>query len=155
MLVKGQSRKLTVKGGAGIVSWGSSNTAVAGVSAGKVVAKGKGKATITVKKGTQKKSCQVTAVEIDVEDTVSLDQKGCSHDVEWTSSDDDICEVEDGILIPYSSGTVTVKAKVHGMVWKCKVVITDSTEDDWNDDLDDDSENADDGYMDDEVDAVA
>ena len=26
---------------------------------------------------------------------------------------------------------------------------------DWNDDLDDDSENADDGYMDDEVDAVA
>lgn len=57
VLVKGQSRKLTVKGGAGIVSWGSSNTAVAGVSAGKVVAKGKGKATITVKKGTQKKSC--------------------------------------------------------------------------------------------------
>lgn len=41
------------------------------------------------------------------------------------------------------------------MVWKCKVVITDSTEDDWNDDLDDDSENADDGYMDDEVDAAA
>ena len=39
--------------------------------------------------------------------------------------------------------------------WKCKVVITDSTEDDWNDDLDDDSENADDGYMDDEVDAAA
>ena len=149
VLVKGQSRKLTVKGGAGIVSWGSSNTAVAGVSAGKVVAKGKGKATITVKKGTQKKSCQVTvetpelnktAVEMDVEDTVSLDLKGCSHDVEWTSSDDDICEVEDGILIPYSSGTVTVKAKVHGMVWKCKVVITDSTEDDWNDDLDDDSD---------------
>ena len=68
-------------------------------------------------------------------------------------------EVEDGILIPYSSGTVTVKAKVHGMVWKCKVVITDSTEDDWNDDLDDDSdddsENADDGYMDDEVNAAA
>ena len=123
---------------------------------------------LTVKKGTQKKSCQVTvetpelnktAVEMDVEDTVSLDLKGCSHDVEWTSSDDDICEVEDGILIPYSSGTVTVKAKVHGMVWKCKVVITDSTEDDWNDDLDDDSdddsENADDGYMDDEVDAAA
>lgn len=54
VLVKGQSRKLTVKGGAGIVSWGSSNTAVADVSAGKVVAKGKGKATITVKKGTQK-----------------------------------------------------------------------------------------------------
>lgn len=54
VLVRGQSRKLTVKGGAGIVSWGSSNTAVAGVSAGKVVAKGKGKATITVKKGTQK-----------------------------------------------------------------------------------------------------
>lgn len=104
VLVKGQSRKLTVKGGAGIVSWGSSNTAVAGVSAGKVVAKGKGKATITVKKGTQKKSCQVTvetpelnktAVEMDVEDTVSLDLKGCSHDVQWTSSDDDICEVED------------------------------------------------------------
>ena len=104
---------------------------------------------LTVKKGTQKKSCQVTvetpelnktAVEMDVEDTVSLDLKGCSHDVEWTSSDDDICEVEDGILIPYSSGTVTVKAKVHGMVWKCKVVITDSTEDDWNDDLDDDSD---------------
>lgn len=164
VLVRGQSRKLTVKGGAGIVSWGSSNTAVAGVSAGKVVAKGKGKATITVKKGTQKKSCQVTVetpelnktvVEMDVEDTVSLDLKGCSHDVEWTSPDDDICEVEDGILIPYSSGTVTVKAKVHGMVWKCKVVITDSTEDDWNDDLDDDSENADDGYMDDEVDAAA
>ena len=146
----------------------AADAAVNGVSAGKVVAKGKGKATITVKKGTQEKSCQVTvetpelnktAVEMDVEDTVSLDLKGCSHDVEWTSSDDDICEVEDGILIPYSSGTVTVKAKVHGMVWKCKVVITDSTEDDWNDDLDDDSdddsENADDGYMDDEVDAAA
>ena len=47
--------------------------------------KGKGKATITVKKGTQKKSCQVTvetpelnktAVEMDVEDTVFSGSEG-------------------------------------------------------------------------------
>ena len=164
VLVKGQSKKLTVKGGAGTTSWGSSNTAVAGVSAGKVVAKGKGKATITVKKGTQKKSCQVTvetpelnktAVEMDVEDMVTLDLKGCRPEVEWTSSDDDICEVEDGILTPYTSGTVTIKAKVHGKEWKCRVVITDSSEDDWNDDQSDDSGNTDNGYTDAGVDVAA
>ena len=148
VLVKGQSKKLTVKGGAGTTSWSSSNSKVASVSSGKVVAKGKGKATITVKKGSQKKTCKIVVetpklnkskVELDVEDTASLKLSGCNHEITWVSSDDSICEVEDGVLIPYEGGTVTIKAKVHGKVWKCKVVVTDSSEEDYEeeDDYDD------------------
>ena len=145
VLVKGQSKKLTVKGGAGTTSWRSSNSKVASVSSGKVVAKGKGKATITVKKGSQKKTCKIVVetpklnkskVELDVEDTASLKLSGCSHEITWVSSNDSICEVEDGVLIPYESGTVTIKAKVHGKVWKCKVVVTDSSEEDYEEDDD-------------------
>lgn len=150
VLVKGQSKKLTVKGGAGTAHWSSSNSKIAGVSSGKVVAKRKGKATITVKKGSQKKTCKIVVetpklnkskVNLDVEDTASLKLSGCSHAVTWVSSDDSICEVEDGILTPYESGTVTIKAKAHGKVWKCKVVITDSSEEDYEEDDDyDDSD---------------
>lgn len=138
VLVKGQSKKLTIKGGAGTTHWSSSNSKVARVSSGKVVAKGKGKATITVKKGSQKKNCKIvvetpklnkSTIEMDVEDTASLKLSGCSHEVTWASSDDSICDVSEGQLIPYSSGKVTIKAKAHGKVWKCKVVITDASED--------------------------
>ncbi len=133
-LVKGKSRKLTAKCGSKKVRWKSSNQKVAVVSSGgKVTAKGKGKATVTAVCGNQKKTCRVTVEEpglnrtslkITEGETAALKLKGCSHDVTWTSTDTDICSVYDGIVEAWEAGTATIKAKVHGKVYKCRVVVT-------------------------------
>lgn len=133
-LVKGKSRKLTAKCGSKKVKWKSSNKKVAIVSSGgKVTAKGKGKATVTAVCGNQKKICRVTVEEPELNrtslkitegETATLKLKGCSHDVTWTSTDTDVCSVYDGIVEAWEAGTATIKAKVHGKVFKCRVVVT-------------------------------
>ena len=133
VLVKGQEKKLKIKGGAGTTHWSSSNTAVAKVSgSGTVAAKAKGNAVITVTRGSQKKTCKVkvetpelnqSELKLQVSDEATLKLKGCSHEVEWYSSDDSVCSVEDGELMAWESGKVTIKAKAHGVVFKCKVVV--------------------------------
>lgn len=147
-LVKGGTKKLTVKGGSGTAKWSSSNTKVAVVSSsGKVTAKGKGKATITVTRGGMKKTCSVnvetpklnrTELTMDIDELEFLELSGCSHDVVWSTSDDEVCEVYDGEVIAVGEGTATIRAKVHGVTFKCKVTVADSDdeEDDWDDDFD-------------------
>lgn len=149
-LVKGKSKKLTAKCGSRKVNWKSSNTKVATVSAsGKVVAKGKGKATITVSCGNKKKTCKVTveipklsksSLTIEAGDTAILELRGCSHDVTWTSTDSDVCDVYDGELEAFESGTATIKAKVHGVVFKCRVVVIDPEEEEADYDYDEDED---------------
>lgn len=146
-LVRGESKTLTVKGGSGTAKWSSSNKKVATVSSsGKVTAKGKGKATITVTRGGVKKTCSVkvetpelnlTDITMDVDDVEVLELSGCSHDAVWSSSDEDVCEVYDGEVFAVGEGTAMVKAKVHGVTFKCKVTVVDPYDDEWEDDYDD------------------
>lgn len=155
-LVKGSTKKLTVKGGSGTAKWSSSNTKVATVSSGgKVTAKGKGSATITVTRGGMKKTCTVKVetpklsmaeLTMDVDDVEFLELNGCSHDAVWSTSDDEVCEVYDGEVIAVGEGTATIKAKVHGVSFKCKVTVVGvyDDEDGWEDDYDDDYDGYDD-----------
>lgn len=163
VLIKGKSKKLTAKCGSQKVKWKSSNKKVASVSAnGKVTAKGKGTATITAFSGNQKKTCKVTvetpklskeSLTMKTGDTATLELRGCSHGVAWDSTDLDVCAVYDGELEALESGTATIKANVHGVVFTCRVVVTDSDEepDDWDDedyDYDEDEDYEDDDYDD-------
>lgn len=138
-LVKGSSKTLTVKGGSGTAKWSSSNPKVATVSSdGKVTAKSKGSAAITATRGGVKKTCTVkvetpklsmTNLTLEMDDTEFLKLKGCSHDVLWYTSDEDVCEVYDGEVTTIGAGTATVRAKVHGVVFKCKVTVVESDDD--------------------------
>lgn len=137
--VRGSTKKLKVKGGSGTTKWSSSNKKVASVSAdGEVIAKGKGKAVITVTRGGKKATCTVrvetpkldmTEITLEIGETEFLELKGCSHAVEWTSSDEDVCDVCEGELIPVGEGTATVTAKVHGVRFRCEVTVVDPDED--------------------------
>lgn len=158
-MIKGKTKQLKCKGGSGKISWKSSNKKVAKVSSsGKVKAVAKGSATITVVRGSLKATCKVhvetpklskTRITIDEAktDSVEIRLKGCKHadDIEWYSSDDDVCDVDDGVLYADEEGTAIIKAKVHGVVYKCYVTVIDS-----DDDYDEYEE--DDDYEDDEYD---
>lgn len=133
VLIKGSSKTIKAKGASGQVKWSSSNTKVAVVSGGKVTAKGKGKATITASCGGTKKTCSVKVEEPKLSKnsitmtpgTVkTLKLSGCSHDVNWSSSNEDVCVVYDGEIEAFEPGKATIKAKVHGVTYKCKVTVT-------------------------------
>lgn len=134
VLVKGSTKKLKVKGGTGKITWKSSKNAVAKVSgSGKVTARKKGNATITASRGGKSAKCKVkveepkltqTSLEVSLNNSKTLKLKGCGHKVSWSTSNDYVCGVKKGKLIPYEPGTATIKAKVHGKSFKCKVRVT-------------------------------
>lgn len=132
LLIKGQSKTLKVKGTSGSVKWSSSNKKVAVVSGGKVTAKGKGQATITVSSGGVSKTCKVkvenpkiskSSINLKPGETMVLKLSGCSHDVIWISSNEDVCTVYDGEVEAYEPGKAIIKAKVHGHTFQCKVTV--------------------------------
>jgi uncharacterized protein YjdB len=164
-MVIGQTKTLKVSNAPGTVKWSSSNSSVALVtSKGKVTAKSKGKATITVKSGSQKKQCKVTVkqpkitsiqigeylTEMETNDSqeVEITTKPFSaldyYEVSVISSDPSIvwAEVEEdgdeGCFIELESedlaGTVTITVSVGGKTASFKVTVMD---DDLDDDIDD------------------
>ena len=108
VLLPGQSKRLKVKSASGTVTYKSSNTRVAKVDArGKITAKKKGKATITISSSNGKKSCKVkveqiklnqTSMDLTVDDEeLSYDfitVKGCSHTPTYRSTDEEVVSVE-------------------------------------------------------------
>ena len=132
-LVKGQSAALKVRNAPGKVSWSCSDTAVAAVSAaGKVTAKAKGTVTITATSGSQSKRCKVrveepklnhTTLTMDLKDVSYLKLSGCKHAVKWYSDDSDIVKVSQGKLTAKDVGKTTIRAKVHGKTYSCRVTV--------------------------------
>lgn len=132
-LVKGASKKLTVKNASGSVKWTTSDTSVASVSGGVIKAKAKGKAVITASANGQSKSCKVkveepkiskTALSLEVDDEAQLKIAGCSHDVVWKTSDEDVVDVDDdGYVSAAAPGTAVITGKVHGRKYTCKVTV--------------------------------
>lgn len=43
--------------------------------------------------------------------------------VSWYTSDSDICEIYDNTVYAYAPGKATIKARVHGKTYTCKVVV--------------------------------
>ena len=130
-LLKGKTKKIETKNAKGKITWSSNKKSVATVSGGKVIAKGAGKATITAVCNGKKANCKITVedlklsatsmrINFDGEKTLKL--KGCKH-VSWYTSDSDICEIYDNTVYAYAPGKATIKARVHGKTYTCKVVV--------------------------------
>lgn len=132
-MVKGQTGALKVSDAPESIKWSSGDSSIVSVSSGgKLTAKAKGKTTITVTSGNQKKQCIVkveepklskTAITMDLKEVTSLNLLGCNHSVKWYSSDSDIVKVKDGTLTAKDVGKAVVRAKIHGKTYSCKVTV--------------------------------
>ena len=132
-----------------LVTWTSSDEDVATVDAsGKVTAVSEGTATITVSSvaGEESASCDVTvtAPEVPVtgvtlnkdeitmveNETVTLTatvspDNATDPTVTWTSSDEDVATVIDGVVTGVSAGTATITAKAGTVSATCEVTVTE------------------------------
>ena len=149
-LTVGSTVKLTASGGESIVSFSSSNEAVATVSAdGTVKAVGEGSAVVTAKAGDLTASCSVAVKgteQTDVPatntlfsqssggltgqfsmnpgDTASVEVVGSSAPVTWSSSDSQIATVDaSGIVTGISSGLAIITAVVDGQTLTIEVLV--------------------------------
>lgn len=127
------------------VEWSTSNQDIVSVENGKITAKSKGEATITVKsQDTQmtatcnvKVLTKVTEIKL-VDSNLDMnvgDEKiltytvapndAANKEVEWFSSNNDIVSVENGKIIAKSPGDViiTLKAKETGLTATCKITV--------------------------------
>lgn len=149
-LTVGSTVKLTASGGESIVSFSSSNEAVATVSAdGTVKAVGEGSAVVTAKAGDLTASCSVAVkgteqtdmpatntlflqssggltgqFSMDPGETASVKVVGSSAPVTWSSSDSQIATVDaSGIVTGVSSGLAIITAVVDGQTLTIEALI--------------------------------
>ena len=149
-LTVGSTVKLTASGGESIVSFSSSNEAVATVSAdGTVKAVGEGSAVVTAKAGDLTASCSVAVkgteqtdvpatntlflqssggltgqFSIDPGETASVEVVGLSAPVTWSSSNSQIATVDaSGIVTGVSSGSAIITAVVDGQTLTIEVLV--------------------------------
>lgn len=149
-LTVGSTVKLTASGGESIVSFSSSNEAVATVSAdGTVKAVGEGSAVVTAKAGDLTASCSVAVkgteqtdvpatntlflqssggltgqFSMDPGETASVKVVGSSAPVTWSSSDSQIATVDaSGIVTGVSSGLAIITAVVDGQTLTIDVLV--------------------------------
>ena len=149
-LTVGSTVKLTASGGESIVSFSSSNEAVATVSAdGTVKAVGAGSAVVTAKAGDLTASCSVAVkgteqtdvpatntlflqssggltgqFSMDPGETASVKVVGSSAPVTWSSSDGQIVTVDaSGIVTGVSSGSAIITAVVDGQTLTIEVLV--------------------------------
>lgn len=132
------------------VEWSSSNSDIVSVENGKITAKTKGDATITVKSCDTgiTATCNVkvlskatsislnkTELNLNKDDTYNLTytiapDDAANKDVEWSSSNADVASVENGKITAKKSGnaTITVKATETGLSSSCSVTVTSKIE---------------------------
>jgi len=141
-LYVGESKQLKSNAGKkDVVTWSSSNEAVATVENGKVTAVGAGKATVCVEREGATDTCEVTVKETAIsigEDTIELRTKGTDKTytlgyevigrkstVNWTTSDKKIATVSKGKVTAKKAGTVTITATANGVSDSVQVVVKD------------------------------
>ena len=130
------------------VTWTSSNESVAKVKDGAITAVKEGETTISAKAGEKTASCKVivskkvipvasielsktelTIVEGDsgtLTATVSPDD-ATDQTVVWSSSNESIATVKDGVINAISQGEATITAKVGEKTATCKVIVTETS----------------------------
>lgn len=128
-----------------VITWSSSDAEVASVSNGLVTANSAGTATITVgcrKKGSvtivESKTCNVTVVnryvvldkssilllpDTATTATVTAEVEGSTDPVTWTSSDESVATVLDGVITAGKTGTATITAASGDISSSCRVTV--------------------------------
>ena len=124
------------------VTWTSSNESIASVTEGVVTAHKGGTATITAQAGDKTATCEITVKSIPVT-SVTLDKTSASLKVKetvtltatvkpddatdktvtWTSSNENVATVTDGVVTAINIGTATVSAKAGDITAVCDVTV--------------------------------
>ena len=130
------------------VTWTTSDQTIATVSNGVVTAKKVGSATITAKAGSKTATCQITVVATEVT-SVSLNKTTASlkagetvtltatvnpsdatdKTVTWTSSDQTVATVSNGVVTAKKVGTATITAKAGSKTATCQITVEPSSTD--------------------------
>ena len=122
------------------VTWVSSNTSVATVTDGVVVGVAPGSTEIIAKSGNFTDKCQVTVVvsatsvildltelTLSPGETATLKAtvlpEDSTDEVEWSSSDETVATVQDGVVTAVAEGEATITAKAGEKTATCKVVV--------------------------------
>lgn len=138
-IAAGETALLTASGGAGEVSWSSSNENIAVVEGGSVTGKAGGTATITATAGEESAVCTVTITgdpwvssaklslnktdfTFGSSETVQLKVKGTDSPAVWSSANTAVATVSESGLVKWAGkGTTTVTATVDGQTLECIV----------------------------------
>ncbi len=134
-LVKGKTKKLTVTGGSGTITWSTSDKKVAEVNEnGEITAKGFGTATIKAVRNGVTLSCTVTVydpilnytsktITVNEKITLKVTQSGGAA-VTWKSADKKIATVTSkGVVKGIKAGKTTISANVDGVTLKCTITV--------------------------------
>ena len=138
-IAAGETALLTTSGGAGEVSWSSSNENIATVERGSVTGKAGGTVTITATAGEESVACTVTITgdpwvsdaklslnkadfTFGSSETVQLKVKGTDSPAVWSSANTAVATVSESGLVKWAGkGTTTVTATVDGQTLECIV----------------------------------
>lgn len=138
-IAAGETALLTTSGGAGEVSWSSSNENIATVEGGSVTGKAGGTVTITAAAGEESAACTVTITgdpwvsdaklslnkadfTFGSSETVQLKVKGTDSPAVWSSANTAVATVSESGLVKWAGkGTTTVTATVDGQTLECIV----------------------------------
>lgn len=137
-LYVGMVKNLKLNNNALKVQWITDNTQVATVTkSGKVTAVAPGTAYIQAVVNKRKYTCRIkiltptiskTDLSVAVGDSKQLTLKYNRADVNWTSSNDEVAEVDaDGNVSGITAGTATISAAVSNVVLSCNVTVNEST----------------------------
>ena len=124
------------------ITWSSSNEKVATVKDGTVTAVGDGEATITAKAGEKEATCKVTvntpvtSIALDKTElpiikgnsatlkATVLPEDATDPTVTWSSSDEKVATVKDGVVTAVGDGEATITAKAGEKEAKSKITVT-------------------------------
>ena len=137
ILCQGESGRLRLKGASGVVEWKSGNPNIAQVGEkGLVQALRPGRCRIQAVCGGSTYSCKVIVQAIAFSQPVLTMVRGRQHQLKfnsdkvtgavWSSSDENIARVKNGVVTSVSPGKAVISAKWSGITLKCMVTVKEN-----------------------------